>query len=141
MGCFASPPLRRRTNPQLSNLSPSIPGFPKTENSRVPYNYTFEVRSIDEFGRPGPATAFAFNILPPWYCTPYAYIGYVALVFCVFLLVARWWTQHLRDRNLELEAMVSQRTTELEQLSAQLAAPLNAKTCLALCHKLGAQIS
>lgn len=82
--------------------------------------YTFEVRAIDEFGRPGPTASFAFTILPPWYRTPHAYVGYVALVICILLLITRLWTQHLRQRNLELEATVEQRTGELKRSNLEL---------------------
>jgi len=83
-------------------------------------DYTFEVRAIDELGRPGPSTTFAFTILPPWYRSLYAYLGYIALVVGFLLLTARLWTQHLRRRNLELETLVAQRTDELELSNRQL---------------------
>ncbi|PXA03303.1 hypothetical protein DDZ13_12840 [Coraliomargarita sinensis] len=99
---------------------------PLTESTSHEFNnlyegdYTFEVRAIDELGRPGPSTAYAFTILPPWYRTHYAYLGYTGLTFAFFLLIARLWTQHLRRRNLELEAIVNQRTGELKLSNQQL---------------------
>lgn len=124
---YAAPPAALKAKSYQTRLrgfndnwsEPSDVSFRELSNLREG-NYTFEVRAIDEFGRGGPVTRFGFAILPPWYRTPYAYAGYLLLVIASFLLIARLWTQHLRRRNLELEALVSQRTGELKQRNQEL---------------------
>lgn len=90
-------------------------------------NYRFEVRAIDEFDRAGPITRLDFTILPPWYRSAYAYTGYIALGFIIIVLLTRWWTLRLRRRNAELEAMVNQRTIELEHRNLELHKANNVK--------------
>ncbi len=83
-------------------------------------DYSFEVRVIDELGRPGPIESFQFTILPPWYRTSYAYVGDLVLLAAVIILISRWWTQRLRKQNLALETMVNLRTVELERRNLDL---------------------
>ena len=54
---------------------------------------------------------FAFTVLPPWYQTGWAYIGYIVLVCGVFVLISNveW-----RRAQVELERQIEH--LELEQL-------------------------
>ena len=90
-------------------------------------NYCFEVRTVDEFGRTGPPYQQHFAILPPLYRTWYAYIGYIISGSILIALGVRWWTLRLRKRNEELEAMVNQRTIDLERRQIELIEANNVK--------------
>lgn len=90
-------------------------------------SYCFEVRTVDEFGRTGPASQQHFTILPPLYRTVYAYVGYIILALIVTALLANWWNLRLRKRNEELEKMVSQRTVALEHRQMELIKANNVK--------------
>jgi signal transduction histidine kinase/CheY-like chemotaxis protein len=90
-------------------------------------NYCFEVRTVDEFGRTGPPDQQHFAILPPLYRTWYAYIGYIISGSILIALGVRWWTLRLRKRNEELEAMVNQRTIDLERRQIELIEANNVK--------------
>ena len=83
-------------------------------------HYTFEVQAIDEFGRAGPITSFTFTILPPWYRSILAYIAYALSALGAIFLITRWWVNRLRRRNIELETLVNQRTSELERSNQKL---------------------
>ncbi len=124
---FAAPPAALEAKAYQTRLLGFTDAWsdPDTLNFRDYNNlyegdYTFEVRALDELGRTGPITGFAFTILPPWYRTPYAKLGYIAFALCLFVIVAQLRTRHLRIRNLELEAIVNQRTNELERSNQQL---------------------
>ncbi|HJV48622.1 MAG TPA: diguanylate cyclase [Geothrix sp.] len=78
-------------------------------------SYTLEVRSHYPEGSPGPAAAFAFRILPPWWGT-WWFRGLEALTAIgAVLLGFRWRTAHLLERNALLAEMVRSRTQALEQ--------------------------
>lgn len=83
-------------------------------------SYTFEVRALDELGRFGPVQRFQFQILPPWYRRSYAYLAYIFSAFALLLFSQRIWTNHLRKRNIQLAALVQERTTELERSNQEL---------------------
>jgi signal transduction histidine kinase/CheY-like chemotaxis protein len=90
-------------------------------------DYKFEVRTVDEFGRTGPAQRLDFTILPPGFRTGYAYAGYIVLGIMAAALLFLGWTQQLRRRNAELEMMVNQRTIELEHRNLDLIEANNVK--------------
>jgi len=52
--------------------------------------YVFQVKSIDPFRSESEIAEFTFNILPPWYRTIYAYIGYGFLCLILIGLII-WW--------------------------------------------------
>lgn len=82
--------------------------------------YRFEVRAIDEFGRFGNSSSFAFEILPPWYRTLPAYFAYLFSILGLFYWLSRWWMLRLSKRNEELERLINQRTVELERRNVEL---------------------
>jgi len=80
--------------------------------------YEFEVRAINSAGVAGPAASYAFRILPPWYRSTRAFLGYtVALVLTVVGFI-RFRERRIRVRNQELEGLVEIRTAELVKASA-----------------------
>ena len=85
--------------------------------------YVFHVKAWNAIGQYGGQSSFAFEVLPAWYNTSWARIG-----FALFLLGAIWIYIRLRQRRLrryseDLERQVAERTTQVvtqrEQLSAQ----------------------
>lgn len=75
--------------------------------------YVFRVRALDVYGRPGEEASFTFTILPPWYRTVWAYIGYVLLALLLGIAAVYVWTARLRRMNKRLEETVQLRTREL----------------------------
>jgi signal transduction histidine kinase/DNA-binding response OmpR family regulator len=73
--------------------------------------YRFHVRARDSQGRVGVPALYAFTVLPPWYQTGWAYIGYIVLVCAVLVLISNveW-----RRAQVELQRQIEH--IELEQL-------------------------
>ncbi len=63
-------------------------------------NYTFILRTVDNLGNYSEPVKFSFTILPPWYASPWTFIGYFFLIFIVMFLV--WSTVLRRYRNKHL---------------------------------------
>ena len=63
----------------------------------------------------------------PVYRMWYAYFGYVIITICLIVGGIRWWTLRLRKRNQMLEAMIVQRTIDLERRQLELTEANNVK--------------
>ncbi|MBK8879082.1 MAG: hypothetical protein IPN74_11185 [Haliscomenobacter sp.] len=77
--------------------------------------YTFKVKAQNAAGNWSSAYAYTFFIRPPWWRTPWAYVGY--LFFTLFLIwgIVRVNTWRLRRDKERLERMVKVRTEKIEQ--------------------------
>jgi diguanylate cyclase (GGDEF)-like protein len=76
-------------------------------------DYRFRVRSRDFRGNIAADAEFAFRVLPPWYRTWWAYVGYFVLAYLVAALGIQLRSAVLRRRNRELARLIEQRTEEL----------------------------
>jgi len=86
-----------------------------------PGAYRFEARVVDrDLGVESPVTGFSFEIEPPWWLTPQAYAVAIFGVLGASLLVHRWRVRQVTRHAAALEALVRQRTQELETSRAQL---------------------
>lgn len=74
--------------------------------------YTFSVRAVNRLGDVSPETSFSFRILPPWYRTVWAYLGYV---IAFGLLVRLTWMLILR--RLKSKHLIRMRLREARRLS------------------------
>lgn len=75
-----------------------------------PGQYQFEVRAANSDGLwSQPVRLAQIAISPPWYATVWARLGYLGLLLLTFVALIRW----QRRRRLQLEALVAQRTREL----------------------------
>lgn len=51
-------------------------------------SYTFKVKALNIYGKESEIASYEFKILPPWYRTIYAYLGYlIALILFIWLIV------------------------------------------------------
>jgi len=88
-------------------------------------NYTFRVKARNAYGVVSREAAFHFIILPPWYRTTTAYVGYVVLVFLMILLLMYFFYKRLeylrRREKLEQERQFNQKERKilLEKLQAE----------------------
>ncbi len=88
-------------------------------NDLQPGLYRFEVRARNETVGEGPPAMLRIRIQPPWYRTPLAWIAWAALaVLAVWGVVQRRLRSERRRRD-QLEALVRQRTAELEKSRKQ----------------------
>lgn len=80
--------------------------------------YRFEVRTVNAAGLASEPAVFTFRILPPWYRSNGAYLGYA-----LALALGVWGTIRIRERRMlaqqaVLETLVQQRTSELVKANA-----------------------
>jgi signal transduction histidine kinase/ActR/RegA family two-component response regulator len=80
-------------------------------------HYSLEIRAIDANGQVSPTLTLSFAILPPWYRTFWAYSSYLIFFFVLIWMIIHYRESRLVKRKEELEAIVSQRTLELEKAS------------------------
>ncbi len=83
-------------------------------------DYRFEVRARNVYGFVGEVDRFAFRIAPPWFRTPLAWAGYVALAALLAWMVLRWRLRRLVAERARLEAQVDERTRALAERGEQL---------------------
>ena len=114
-----------------------------------PGSYHFRVRSRADDGQAGEEAVYAFVILPPWYQTTLAYAAYVLLFI---LLTLRSWqligrherskaqrkTVELKEQARALEALVNERTQEIREQAAEIAAQ---KDSIELLSEIGKEIT
>ena len=80
-----------------------------------PGDYRFEIRARLRPNAWGAPIGAAFSVKPAWWQTTRVRIAAIALLVALALLAYRWRTALLRRRNLELERIVSQKTSQLQQ--------------------------
>ncbi|MFA5647018.1 MAG: SpoIIE family protein phosphatase [Bacteroidales bacterium] len=101
-----------------------LEGFNKTWSTWLPDNtsnytnldegtYRFHIKSRNIYGTESDETIFEFRILPPWYKTWWAYLGYVIIGFFVLWLSIKWYTRKLQADKQRLEIIVKERTAEI----------------------------
>jgi signal transduction histidine kinase/CheY-like chemotaxis protein/HPt (histidine-containing phosphotransfer) domain-containing protein len=78
-------------------------------------HYEFAVRLVNEAGVTGPASVLRFTVLPPWYRTLPALVGFALLVIAGFYGALQWRLAFLRRQNVRLEALVKKKTEQLEK--------------------------
>lgn len=80
--------------------------------------YRFEVRALNAARQAGPPAVFTFRILPPWYRSAWALLGYAGAIGMGVIVVIRVRERRIRARNQELETLVGIRTAELVKANA-----------------------
>jgi signal transduction histidine kinase len=87
------------------------------------YRFRAQARTVD--GRIGEEGVYVFRILPPWYRTWWAYLGYVALFGLLAVGAGRGIARHEREKSRKeterLESLVTARTAEISERAAELA--------------------
>jgi diguanylate cyclase (GGDEF)-like protein len=105
-----------------------LEGFDKTwsewdtasakEYTNIPEGkYRFRVRAQNVYGTLGQEANYAFEILPPWFRTWWAYLIWVSLGFFSVLAIVHFYTIRLKSEKNHLEELVAQRTQELKDAS------------------------
>ena len=104
-------------------------------------HFRFEVRGRKMRGAPSEASVFSFSVIPPWYRTSYAFVGY-GLLFILFIFVyVRFRINRLINRNRELEQFLEERAKEaVEQYEIAQKAELEAQR-LRTANQLAATIA
>ncbi|MDB5145340.1 MAG: transcriptional regulator [Mucilaginibacter sp.] len=66
-------------------------------------NYTFQVKARSNLGNDSVGSAYSFSVLPPWYRSNWAYIGYVLCFLAFNYLFYRWLKDKFRRQKLKYE--------------------------------------
>ena len=105
-----------------------------TSNTSITYhrlppdNYTFYVRSIDNFGNYTPISQVSFRIRAPWFLSIYAYFFYVLAVFVVsWLLRLRFLRNQFKKKEDVLKAQKMEVLRQKENAENQLISMVNEK--------------
>lgn len=86
-----------------------------------PGNYRFEVQALDpDQQRQSPIATLNISIRPPWWRTRAFYVLLAILSFSLCLLIWHWRERRLVKRQLLLEQLIAQRTSELETEKSEL---------------------
>lgn len=116
------PSFRYRLAPFDRDWNSAAEGdFRATYTRLPPGEYQFEVEALQPDGSALRSQPFAIAVLPPWWLTWWAYLLALLLVFALALLLLQWRTLRLRQRNLQLEHSVQERTVDLEVANRRLA--------------------
>ena len=75
--------------------------------------YTFHIKSKNIYGTEGIEDTFSFTVLPPWYRTFWAYLGYAILGIALIYLITQLSVRRLKIAKIKLEAIVVNRTAEV----------------------------
>ncbi len=103
-----------------SAWSPWGPGRERTFDHLSAGDYRFEVRARDADGQLSAPAALAFIVLPPWWGTGWALVGYVLVGIGLFAGGVRLRTRSLHRRADHLERIVTERTHELARKNLEL---------------------
>ncbi|MCK5171384.1 MAG: PAS domain S-box protein [Bacteroidales bacterium] len=76
-------------------------------------DYTFKVKSRNLYTLESPASEFKFKILPPWYRSFAAILGYILLGIVLIIVIVRLYTYRLIREKDKLEKIVIERTQEI----------------------------
>jgi serine phosphatase RsbU (regulator of sigma subunit) len=73
------------------------------------------VKAVNVYGTESEIAEYAFEILPPWYRTTWAYLLYLGLFIGFVWLMVYLNTRRLRHEKIKLEIIVKERTAEIVQ--------------------------
>jgi K+-sensing histidine kinase KdpD/CheY-like chemotaxis protein len=86
-----------------------------------PGTYKFHVRAKNLYHKISEEASYSFVILSPWYRTWWAYLIYALIFLFAGYLILNWRTKKLKEKHIELEKTVEERTSQLIHLLAELA--------------------
>jgi len=94
----------------------------KEYSNLSPKQYTFYIKAKNIYGIESTIATYKFSIVPPWYRSSLAYVGYVFLAIFIILVILNLYTRRLRKQKEQLEDLVKERTLEIEQQNEELEA-------------------
>ncbi|HEX9251717.1 MAG TPA: triple tyrosine motif-containing protein, partial [Ignavibacteriaceae bacterium] len=78
-------------------------------------NYSFKVRSRNSIGQLSGEAVYIFRVLPPWYKTWWANLTGFLIVLLIINYVIRFRVRYLKNKNIVLERLVSERTAKINE--------------------------
>ena len=83
-------------------------------------HYTFKVKATNVYGIESEIGTYEFNILPPWYRTWWAYIGYLILLALLIFIIVKLSLRQVVKAKIKLEEIVKERTAEIIEKNEEL---------------------
>lgn len=83
-------------------------------------HYIFHVQALNAFGIESIPALYKFTISPPWYQTVLAYITYIIIAIIIIIVIVNLYTRRLRNENIRLEGIISERTAEIRKQKEEL---------------------
>jgi serine phosphatase RsbU (regulator of sigma subunit) len=83
-------------------------------------SYILHVKARNIYGAESEEALFYFTILPPWYRTLWAYIGYFILIILIIWAAVKVSGYRLKQNNIRLENIVKERTNEIASKNEEL---------------------
>ncbi|MDD3180558.1 MAG: response regulator [Opitutaceae bacterium] len=111
------PAYERRLLPTDTNWTRTSTSETVRYSSLSPRTYTLERRAT-HLGQIGPVKSYRFTLPPPWYYTNPAIAAYASLAILIGIGLTTLRTRQIQRRNIELEALIQERTRELAKASA-----------------------
>ncbi|MBI5219622.1 MAG: SpoIIE family protein phosphatase [Bacteroidia bacterium] len=78
-------------------------------------NYKFRVKAYNIYEDQSKESVYMFTILPPWYRTVWAYIGYIVLFILLVYIAIQISVYRLKAAKRRLEQIVQERTQEIRE--------------------------
>ncbi len=82
--------------------------------------YCFEVKAKNIYGHESAIAKYNFVILPPWYRSAAAYVGYLVAFLLLIIVIVRISVWRLRTAKIKLEKVVEERTFEVVKQKEEL---------------------
>lgn len=82
--------------------------------------YKFMVKAQSPDGIWSDPTSYTFTVLPPWYRTYWAYLGYFLVILILIYLTVHLNSLRLHRANINLEKIVNERTNEINLQNEEL---------------------
>lgn len=76
-------------------------------------SYTFRAKAMNIYGQISEEADYSLDILPPWYRTIWAIIGYFIAAILVIVISVKIYTRKLEEDKKRLEGIVKERTAEV----------------------------
>ena len=83
-------------------------------------HYIFHVQALKTFGIESIPALYQFSISPPWYQTGLAYFIYIIVAIVIIIVIVNLYTRRLRNENIRLEGIISERTAEIRKQKEEL---------------------
>lgn len=95
----------------------------KKEYSKIQEgDYEFRVKARNVYDVESQIDSYQITILPPWYCTIWAYLLYIIITVTFVRLIITLYSKRLKLANIELERIVELRTREIIQQKEEILA-------------------
>lgn len=75
--------------------------------------YIFKVKARNIYSIESQIASYRFVVLPPWYRTIWAFMGYIVMAIAVVVVIVKLYTRKLRLEKIRLEQIVAERTAEV----------------------------